>query len=167
MPDDEPSAASKPAEPSYKKTRDHLDWIKWLAGTVLALVAAGWGAHSYVTQFQTTEQANVAQMQNNSAHQELQHELTKQAGQLDGLEDDIELYSLRLELQQRNASDRLDLLLAREDADSYAERQALQAEERQTALRIQRRARILNSPRALKRLSVQLRDDPVAAFEGL
>lgn len=174
MPEEEqnavtPAGTPRPveSEPQYKRTKDHLDWIKWLAGTVLALVAAGWAGHSYIAQFQTTDQATRDQDSNNEAHQGLRDGLRGQEEQLDGLEQDIEIYSVRMELQQRNVSDRLDRVIADQGARTPAQRRVVEAEWTQTRARIRRRQRVLNSPRALKSLAAQAREDPAGAFDDL
>jgi hypothetical protein len=147
-----------PSEPPYKKFREFGDWLKWLLTTIVGVAALGWLGHSYIDNFQTKAQADEAQQSNEQAHGRLQRAL-------DAQDREQRYFTVRINLQQQNTHDQLDQLVELQTAATRAERREAQAHAKKLRRRIERRQRVIQDPRALKRLADRLEQDPLGDLE--
>jgi hypothetical protein len=147
------------SDPPYKRTKDYLDWLKWLVMTVLGLVAFGFMGAQWIGGFSTKEEAEEIQEQNETAHGEIQTAVEANEEQIG----EVQFITVRIELEQRQTNDRLEILLDRSSAQTRAERAAAEARAREVSRRIERRERLLRDPGRLKRIA----ENPIRGLEGL
>ncbi len=140
-----------------------FDFVKYIIVTIGGILALGWMGHEYVGQFQTQAQAQEAQTSNGVAHTEMQDAIEHNGKAIDN----IRVYNVRIELGQRNTSDQLDQLLILEQATTRAERREALREVEDIQNDIDRRERIIRSPRALKRVADRVEEDPLGGLNGL
>lgn len=162
-----PGRRGKASDPPIVKVEKWLEAWKGvlviLTGTVIAIGVAGWRTKDYVDGFETKADAAARQATNDHAHEELRESTTAQNTQLEGLQ----IYSVRVELQQRNDNDRLECSLQLQTAESARDRREARDCVEDANRRIARRHRILGDDRALRQLAKKVRESPVDALDGL
>jgi hypothetical protein len=143
-----------------KRTKALIDLLKYIGALIIGIAAVGWLGHKYISQFQTTAEAGVAQQANDDAHQRMETAIDENGEAIDNLR----IYNVRIELEQRQTNDQLKQLLELARAETSRERRAAQRRVNEIQGRIDRRERVIRSPAALQQVAEELEDDP---FEGL
>lgn len=155
--------ASDPVPSHLRKTKMLIDFVKWTGGLVVAIAAFGWLGHSYVSDFQTEEDAVAAQQSNDEAHAGLQSSIEHNGRSIGNLR----VHNVRIELEQRNTSDRSRQLLELNQANTRRERQDAEDRVDEIERRIKRRERVLRNPAALQRLADRAAEDPLVDLDDL
>ena len=134
------------SDPPFRKTKELLDWIKWLVMTASSLIAIGWMGSEYLQRFQTRDDAKQAQTQTEQSLRQVKEDLVS-------IKDEQfrQRYMLLQQgLETQNASDRLRLVLELQQTRTPAERRAAEHNLDTIRTQIQRRDAILSSPARLE-----------------
>jgi hypothetical protein len=145
-----------------KRTKALIDLSKYIAALVIGIAAIGWLGREYISRFQTTEEAEDAQQANDDAHQRMETAIDENGEAVDNLR----IYNVRIELEQRSTNDRLDQLLELEQAGTKQARRNAQRRVEEIQQRIDRRERVIRSPAALQRVADQVEEDPLSGLNG-
>jgi len=160
--------ASDPPIPVHlKKTKMVIDFVKYVAALVVGIAALGWMGHGYISQFQTTEQAQQS-MREVTVANDLGHAVMQEGIEANGEAiGSLRVYNIRIELEQRSSNDRLDQLIYLQRAKTRSER--LEANRRVDDLqrRIERRERVIRNPVALRRILEAAERNPLEGLNGL
>jgi hypothetical protein len=153
-----PSGEGAMGEPVYRRTREYLDWLKWLVMTTLGLIAVGWVGAQYVGQFQTREEA-----EETAQDQERDLEGVKTRVELLGDEMEAQRYiTVQVQFEVANANDRLDQLVELQRAQTTMERREAERRVDDLQRQIERREHMMRSPARLKAAADAQRRDPLA-----
>lgn len=146
--------------PPTAKTRELLDWVKWLAMTAGSLVAIGWMGSEYLQRFQTKEEADKAQRE----HEQRLESLRDKVEELRDEQFRQRYTMIQVGLEVRNASDRMQLLIEMEKSGSPGGRRDAERAIGRLRIQIQRREQVIESPARLE--AAARSPDVAAALDG-
>lgn len=157
-PDSDPPVAKH-----LTRTKELVDFLKYVALLVGGILSIGWWGHGYISQFQTSTEAAAVQRTNATAQAALTTKIDIASGDIQ----DLRIHALRVELEQRSTNDRLDQLLQLSQADTPTARTAARRRVSEIQLRIDRRTNLIRTPGALQRTADRMDRDPLGTVNDL
>lgn len=155
---------SDPPIPKHMlKTKQVLDFVKWVVILIVGILTLGWVAHEYVSGFMTREEHSTAGQAMRDDVEAINDAVVENEDSISSLR----VSGVRIELEQRNTNDRLDQVLSVVQAGSRTERASASRRNEGIQRRIEARERMINNPDALRRLVNDAGEDPITALDGL
>lgn len=154
---------SDPVPGHLRKTRELIEFAKYIGALLIGLVTIGWMGRGYIASFQTEDEAREAQ----AGIEQSISAVGDRVEANDGAIENLRIRSVRIEIEQRNTNDQLGVLLDLQRASNRAERRRAARNASEVEARVQRRERVMEDPRALRQAAERLARDPFSGLEGL